>query len=183
MADEKKPVGRQLKFTDPKELQRKIDAYFGECDPHLVKRQVEIKKQDGKTYWAEREVMSSQKPYTVTGLAIALDTTRRTLLDYQNPDYYPEGVAPEVVEELTHTIGQAKRRVQEYAEQYLFSGKPANGAVFSLKNNWDWQDKTVVDQTNRDAKDELDELDDQKKEVADKAKEAADASTGGDKAS
>jgi len=52
-------VGRPLKFKTVEELQSNIDAYFEETD---------------KDEW------------TITGLAMALDTSRRVLLEYEEKD-------------------------------------------------------------------------------------------------
>ena len=40
------------------------------------------------------------------------------------------------------SLGQAKRRTEEYAESQLFEGN-ANGAKFNLTNNHGWVEKTV----------------------------------------
>ncbi len=40
------------------------------------------------------------------------------------------------------SLGQAKRRTEEYAESRLFEGN-ANGAKFNLTNNHGWVEKTV----------------------------------------
>jgi hypothetical protein len=97
--------GRPLKFQSVEELQQKIDAFFLECD----------KKQD---------------PYTITGLALALDTTRQGLINYEDR------------EEFYDTIKIAKARVENFAEKRLYSGTAA-GPIFALKN-FDWTDKQDV---------------------------------------
>ena len=102
------PGGRPPKWTDPAKLQVLIDAYFDKCD-------------------------KTGKPYTITGLAVALDTSRETLLDYGNK------------EEFSDTIKRAKVKIHKYAEEYLCSGKSATGAIFNLKNNWGWKDKQEVE--------------------------------------
>ena len=83
----------------------KIDAYFQHCD-------------------------DKNEPETITGLAVWLDTTRRTLLDYEEKD------------EFSHTVKKAKQRCEAFAEKQLYrkQGQVA-GAIFSLKNNWGWKDR------------------------------------------
>ena len=109
-------MARPLKYQSVEELQNAIDNYFFSCEdpenPGLYKR-----------------------PLTVTGLAVALDTTRDILLDYQER------------EEFSYAIKKAKQKIQNYAEEYLFSGRNATGAIFNLKNNWGWKDKTETDVT------------------------------------
>ena len=98
------------KFENAGELKEKIDAYFSDCD-------------------------SQKKPYTITGLALALNTNRQTLLRYEN-EYEDQ--------EIADLIRQAKARCEADVENRLLTGKgsPA-GAIFWLKNNAGWKD--VVD--------------------------------------
>lgn len=99
--------GRPLKFNNIEELQKKIDNYFDNCD-------------------------NLGKPYTITGLAVALDTSRKVLLDYEDK------------EEYSYTIKKAKDRVEQYAEEQLYKGNNTAGVIFSLKNNYKWVDKQEI---------------------------------------
>lgn len=104
-------MGRPLKFESPEAMQELIDAYFKRCD-------------------------IEEEPYTITGLALALDTDRHTLINYGNK------------EEFFHTIKKAKLRVENYAEKLLVSGKGnVTGVIFSMKNNYGWKDKTEQEVT------------------------------------
>lgn len=146
---EKHAGGRPLKFTSVEELQKKIDAYFAECDPHVidVSEWVEARDPDGKlkkdmnglNYLVEitHKVKTEQKPYTITGVALALNTSRRTLLDYESKD-----------DEISHTIKGAKDKCEQFAEQMLFTANNVTGSIFNLKNNYDsWKDKTEQENT------------------------------------
>jgi len=119
MADEKKRsnAGRPLKFKSAEELQKMIDAYFANCD-------------------------KKKKPYTITGLALALDTTRETLLDYEERD------------EFSDTIKRAKLRCQAYAEEQLFTNRNTAGVIFNMVNNYGWKNKQDIDNNigNKDGK-------------------------------
>jgi len=140
------PAGRPLKFKSVKELQEKIVAYFAECDPHVedVTEWVEARDKEGKllkddngmNYLVEvhHKVMTKQIPYTITGLALALDTSRETLLEYEER------------EEFVDTIKKAKDRCHNYVENSLLTSNPT-GAIFNLKNNYGWRDKTEQDLT------------------------------------
>ena len=96
----------------------------------------------GETMWAERSIMSEQRPYTMSGLARAIGLDRKSLLNYKNRDgFFP-------------SIQAAIDRCQEYAEAQLF-GPYANGAKFNLINNYrgeyqPWADKHEVDHTTKD---------------------------------
>ncbi len=103
------PIGRPLKFKSPEEIWEKGLKYFSEC----------------------REF---KKPITVTGLCIALTTTRDVLMDYQD----------ERGEEFSNTIKGLKLFCENYAEEQLYQGKNAAGPIFALKN-FGWKDKTESD--------------------------------------
>lgn len=121
MSDKPRSVGQPLKFSDVDDLQKRIDDYFFNCD-------------------------TNSKPYTITGLALALDTNRQTLINYEDKDEYFD------------TIKKAKSKCEQYVEEYLFNGKNVAGAIFNLKNNYnDWRDKTEVEHSgeiNRNASEE-----------------------------
>lgn len=141
------PGGRPLKFKSVKELQEKIDAYFAACDPHVIDTHEWVEARDSKgnlkkdknglNYLVEvfHKVKTPQVDYTITDLALALDTTRRTLLDYEQRD-----------DEFSHTIKRAKQKIEAYWEKKLASPSPT-GTIFNLKNNFEWKDKTEQDVT------------------------------------
>lgn len=144
------PAGRPLKFESVLELQERIDEYFRECDPHRVDVEVLVypkktvavgkKMMIEEDYDQDPEVklvrrMSKQVPYTITGLALALGTTRETLLDYEARDQFSD------------TIKAAKLKCQNFTELSLYGTAPT-GPIFSLKNNYGWKDKTEVESNN-----------------------------------
>ncbi len=147
--------GRPLKFKSAKALRAAIDEYFASCYDYkrdmfgnrLVDKTAE-KNVDG----SEPYVMVKAKAFTVTGLAVHLGTTRETLLDYEKGKYdereelTPEQVkANKQIKKFSDTIKQAKLRCYEDTEQYLFRSGTATGAIFSLKNNYGWVDKTITE--------------------------------------
>lgn len=111
-------MARPVKFKTPEEIQIAIDAYFDSC-------------------WDanDKGVKVQIKPYTITGLANALDLSRQGLLEYGEKEAFSD------------TIKRAKRKVAEYVEEYLFTGKNQTGAIFNLKNNFGWKDRTETDVT------------------------------------
>lgn len=164
-------AGRPFLFTDPKDLALKIQAYFDECDPHVVTRMQESGyNNEGKTIFLQREALTEQVPYTITGLALALGVSRRTLLDYRKYEHYSDDIAPEVRQELILTIEGAYQKVEAYNERALHRNGIANGIKFNLSNNFGWVDKQVVE--TRSPEEDLDALDDpaeQRDDVADAA--------------
>lgn len=153
--------GRPLRFSSVDELQKKIDAYFAECDPHMVEsKQWEVERtKDGKKVKDEhgydklieitRKRMTDQIPYTITGLALALDTSRETLLDYEKGKYDNGDEIDGYNADFSDTIKRAKEKVQNYLEMNLNSTSPT-GTIFNLKNNYGWKDKTENEITNPD---------------------------------
>ena len=101
-------VGRPNKFKSVEEMQIAIDNYFKECD-------------------------EKERPYTISGLAYALDTNRQTLLDYQEKD------------DFSDTIKKAKAKIEQFVEERLFVGNNTAGVIFNLKNNYNWKDKQEIE--------------------------------------
>jgi len=93
-------VGRPLKFESVEELEKKINEYFDKTPKTEI---------------------------TITGLALALDTSRETLCNYEKKDEYFD------------TIKKAKDKVQlEYELDLRRKGR--SGDIFALKN-FGWKDK------------------------------------------
>ncbi|MFS4438605.1 terminase small subunit [Paracoccaceae bacterium GXU_MW_L88] len=103
--------GRPLKFESVEALEEMIESYFVDCD-------------------------QSKKPYTVSGLAVWLDTSRQTLINYEDKEEYFD------------TIKRAKARCEAWVEENaLMSKTNATFSIFNLKNNFGWKDKTEQDVT------------------------------------
>lgn len=114
--------GHPLKFKTPAILQAAVDNYFESC-------------------WEEKPVKVGKKnvmdrvqvrPYTITGLAMSLDTNRESLLNYAERDGYKE------------IIESAKLKIHNFVEEYLFTGKNPHAAMFNLKNNYGWKDESTL---------------------------------------
>lgn len=106
MIEEKNKWWRPLKFESVEVLQEKIDQYFKE---------------------------TSKDEWTLTWLAVFLDTSRETLQNYQDR------------EEFFDSIKKAKDIVEMWYEIDL-KKKGNTWTIFALKNFW-WADKTEVDNT------------------------------------
>lgn len=99
-------AGRPPNWTTSEELQEDIDKYFN---------------------------LTPQDEWTITGLALALDTSRQTLLDYEEKD------------EFSDTVKKAKLKVENGYEKDL-KKHGRSGTIFALKN-FDWRDKSEQDIT------------------------------------
>ena len=99
---------RPLKWTSVEQIKPLIDKYFEE---------------------------TPKEDWTITGLWLALDTSRSTLIDYCNrADNW------EVDQEFSNTIKKAKDKV-EHSYEIDLKKKGNTGTIFALKN-FDWKDKT-----------------------------------------
>lgn len=131
-------VGRPLKFQSVDELEVAIQQYFNSREPHIAKTKIKVTKADGTYYWQEDEELIPAKPKTMSGLARALGVHRSTLINYKGrPDFFD-------------SIAAALAECEEYAEEQLFIGRNANGAVFVLKNNYGWSDRKQIENFNRE---------------------------------
>ena len=115
MAEFKKP----LKFKTAQELQDKINAYFEECKLKEI-------------------------PLSITGLALALDTNRQTLINYQDKDGYE------------NIVDRAKLMIENaYEIRLIVNGR--SGDIFALKN-FGWTDRQEIDNNIKVGKNSIDEL-------------------------
>lgn len=88
-----------------------------------------VKELEEKTEEYFSECERKRRPFTMSGLANSLDVDRRTLLNYgERERFFP-------------TIKKARRKVEQWWEERL-ADSAATGAIFNLKNNFDWKDKT-----------------------------------------
>lgn len=124
---ERNVAGRPLKIKSPEELRVMVKAYFKKCD----NRQIEE--------WDSRNHRICFKrvpePYTMSGLAYALGMDRQGILTYGRRKRFYD------------IINKARQRVMIDSEKRLHEGKNVIGAIFALKNNFDWKDRTEIDST------------------------------------
>ena len=97
------PGGRPLKFANVFELQSKIDDYFA---------------------------VTPSDEWTITGMALHLDTSRETLLDYQDRD------------EFSDTVKRAKLKI-ECGYECDLKKHGRTGTIFALKN-FGWRDQQDI---------------------------------------
>lgn len=119
------PAGRPLKYKQPAKINKICEEYFNKCD-------------------------KDKEPYTITGLALALDISRNTLLEYSKRPEYQD------------TIKRHKQRVEADYEKSLRKRGNA-GDIFGLKN-FGWQDKQVQevhninDKTSEELQEKLEQI-------------------------
>lgn len=134
--------GRPLKFKTVEDLERQISDYFESCFEDVWEK-VPVYDDDGKTVfrweWVQefdrlgRPVKKQVRPFTITGLALHLDTSRETLINYESREQYFDA------------IKRAKARCENYLEEGTLTGDiPAAAGIFGLKN-FGWRDRQEHD--------------------------------------
>jgi len=119
--------GRPLVFKSVEDLKKKIDEYFDWCNNRTM---AVYDKTSGQ------EIMIIHPaPYTMSGLARRLGVDRRTIVNYSKKD------------DFFLTIREARERVHEDVETRMLETRNERGAMFSLKNNFDWKERTETDVT------------------------------------
>ena len=121
-------MARPKKYNDVDIFEKKVKEYFEKCD-------------------------NEQRPYTMSGLAFALDLDRKSLLNYsKNEKFFP-------------TIKKAREKVEQQLEESLYRLGNNSGIIFNLKNNFGWVDKqeqevtstsryNIINDLPKDSKDE-----------------------------
>lgn len=119
--------GQPLKWESPEMLQEEIEKYYE---------------------WAEE----NNKHITVSGLAWWLGTNRTTLLNYENSEEGDWLTRLDISEKrkYVNSIKEAKRRIEMEYEESLYNRSKATGAIFTLKNNYNWADKQEIVNTNKE---------------------------------
>lgn len=128
---------KRIKWASPEQLQKKIDEYFDSCFGVMY---------DWKTGAAltdeHGELRHGQiKPYTTTGLALALGISRETLIRYSDDEINALGVpTDEDYEGPTYgeLVRNARERVQEFCESKLYERDGFNGGKFVLDCAFNW---------------------------------------------
>lgn len=100
-------MARPKLYNSVDEMEKDIESYFKLCD-------------------------KKKKPYTLSGLAYALDMDRKSLYNYSKDDkFFP-------------TIKKAKQKIEQQLEENLYRLGNNSGIIFNLKNNFNWKDSVEV---------------------------------------
>jgi len=121
---EAKAVGAPRQWDSVEEMSEAIEAYFAKCDARTVATIV------GK----ELVDVAKSEPYTVQGLAVALNLTTKGLIGYEER------------EEFGATIKHARARIEANKVMHMLDGDGYGpGYIFDLKHNYGWKDKQELD--------------------------------------
>jgi len=140
--------GRPLLFKTVEELQEKIEAYFDSCfelqwfdiidRDENGKKIIDPKNEFGKYKYRHKQKKIQIEPVTITGLAVALKTSRQTLINYEEKEGFFD------------TIKEAKQFIESRLENGMIKGDiNAVAGIFNAKNNFGWVDKKEYDHTSQ----------------------------------
>lgn len=126
-------MSRPLKYTDIEKVKAIIEAYFTDCD-------------------------NRQAPYTLIGLANALDVNRITLYRYRdyklidNTDIQDvQTLTQETKIQLCNIISHAVDKIEQYTVEKLMDKDSYKGAQFLLACNYGYRNTQVLElQTDKD---------------------------------
>jgi len=112
-----KHAGRPRSYM-PEDFRAKVIEYFESVDKENERRKL------------QRFMTDKVKPYTISGICVYLGISRDTWSEYGKQEGYSD------------TIKIARLIVENYVEEGLLNGSVNPiGAIFNLKNNFDWVDK------------------------------------------
>lgn len=133
-------TGRPLKFKTVEEFEQKVEEYFESLWEETWEK-VGVKRKDAKTKKVEtifewqpvldrhgKQTFHMKEHPTITGLALALDTSRVTLMEYDKRD------------EFTNAVKKAKDRIEYYTE---IAKENDAVKIFKLKN-FGWKDQREI---------------------------------------
>jgi len=159
-----------LKFENAEVLREKIQEYFESCFEEYwedVEDRDEngevIMQSNGKTKMKHVKRRRMIEVPTKSALAVFIGTTRQTLNEYggtvpkENRD--KKGGVDKAVE-FRKVVSDAYAQIHAYTEQKLFGkGHNPSAIIFTLKNNFGWNDKKEVDIKMNKIGELLDDLD------------------------
>lgn len=113
-------------FKSVDDLERRISEYF---------KGLEYEKTETATHNGQEisYTTKSMRPPTTTGLALALDVSRRTLFNYSKKD------------EFSPVLARAKNRIAGWNEEALYNRETYRGARFNLVANFGYGKEEALD--------------------------------------
>ena len=137
------PAGRPSKFTSPEQLEGLIKDYFDSITisvPRTKQNTNPDKDVDDdfrepilNNLWEQIVDTEWVSIPSILWLCEYLDIHRSTLIDYEE------------IPEFSNTIKKAKQIIEKYNAEQLYRKEQVTGIIFNLKNNFDWKDKSEVD--------------------------------------
>lgn len=138
------PAGRPWKFSSPEQLEWLIKDYFDSITISVPRTKAptdpdmecddDFREPILNNLWEQIVDTQYVEIPSILWLCEYLDIYRWNLLEYEDQD------------EFRNTIKKAKQRIEKYNAEQLYRKEQVTGIIFNLKNNFDWKDKSEVDQ-------------------------------------
>lgn len=162
-------LGVKPKFLTPEQLQGLVDEYFESCNGPVLDKYGQLQ------YDKNGNILKAQtKPFTVSGLALSLGITTKTLKEYRdgNIDTILQEMKAETDDALTfaEVVIRAKQRIEAYAEHRLYDHEGQRGAQFVLDNAYGWvsrREQAEIDRLKAETQLKRDEFELKKKLIDD----------------
>lgn len=117
------------RIRSAKALRKKCDLYFKACEGKELTDAEGNRVLDKQGY----PIIVGKRPVTISGLCIALGIeSRQELLNYEEKSQLYKDV-----------INEARLRIEQYAEEQLYTKEGWRGAQVTLQCNFGWSNKAV----------------------------------------
>lgn len=128
---------RRYKWQSPQQLRALVNNYFDSCIGYLYdwKSNLPLLDPNGEP---RKGII---KPYTISGLALALHISTMTLKDMSSGAIADLGIPTDedyVGETYADIIDEARQRIETYAEENIYSRDGYNGGHFVLDAAFKW---------------------------------------------
>ena len=125
--------GQKPAFNSPEKLQKQVDAYFDSCFGFMYDKNGNLKYDKNGD-----PIRYQNKPFTVSGLALAVGVATNTLNRYCSGTFDPDMSEDENLTTYKKILVKAKQRIEAFAESQLYDRNGSNGARFVLDSSFGW---------------------------------------------
>lgn len=137
------PAGRPMKFSSPEQLEELIQEYFDSITISVPRTKAntnpdkdvddDFREPILNNLWEQIIDTEWASIPSILWLCEYLGIHRSTFIEYEEQ------------KQFSNTIKVAKQRIEKYNAEQLYRKEQVTGIIFNLKNNFDWKDKTEVD--------------------------------------
>lgn len=125
--------GEKAAFNSPEQLQTVVDEYFASCYSYMYDKNGNLK------YDKNGEPIKYQsRPFTVSGLALAIGVSTKTLNRYCTGNFDAEFDDDPRVKTYKQILVKAKQKIESFAESRLYDKEGQLGARFVLDSSFGW---------------------------------------------
>ena len=123
-----KVMGGKRKYESPKALKKQCDKYFESLMAPVYYKGEPMRDANGAI------LMRQERPATISGLALFLGIGTTTLREY-----HLKSISGLIPPEFAEIILEARQRVENFAEEQIYTKDGARGAQFVLQSGFGWE--------------------------------------------